>query len=100
MFKLRHKTLKDQKRREQFKEVEMTRNLYNAIIHSSIVPSIVKVYAQEKLYNLPVDSAFVRIRNRCIMTSRPRGVIGQYNINRIKFRELVLQGKISGVKLR
>lgn len=100
MLKLRQKTLTDQKRRELYNKVEITRNLYNAIIHSTVIPPVLRVYAQEQLMKLDRDSSYARIRNRCIITSRAKGVIGDYNINRIKFRELVQQGRISGVQYR
>ncbi len=99
MFKLRQRTLKDAKRRQEYSKNEVTRNLYNAIVHSTVIPSIIRIYAAEKLFNLTRDSSFNRIRNRCIITSRARGVIGDWNINRIKFRELAMQSKLSGVKI-
>ncbi len=99
MFKLRQRTLKDVKRRNLFSKFELTRNLYNAIAKSTTIPSIIRVYAAEKLFKLNRDSSFSRIRNRCIITSRSRGVIGNWNINRIKFRELAMSGKLPGIKL-
>ena len=47
---------------------------------------------------LPRNSSPVRLKNRCLMTGRPRGYIRRFGISRIKFRELALQGKIPGVK--
>ncbi|MCL4145501.1 UNVERIFIED_CONTAM: hypothetical protein GTU68_060870 [Idotea baltica] len=39
-----------------------------------------------------------KLKNRCMLTGRPRGYIRRFGISRIKFRELALQGKIPGVK--
>lgn len=47
---------------------------------------------------LPRDSSPVRLKNRCMLTGRPRGYIRRFGISRIKFREMALQGKIPGVK--
>ena len=49
------------------------------------------------LDKLPRNSSKVRLHNRCQITGRPRGYIGQFGISRIKFRELALNGKIPGV---
>ena len=47
---------------------------------------------------LPRNSSPVRLKNRCMLTGRPRGYIRKFGISRIKFRELALEGKIPGVK--
>jgi small subunit ribosomal protein S14 len=38
-----------------------------------------------------------RVRNRCKRCGRPRGYIRQFQLCRICFRELALEGKIPGV---
>ncbi len=47
---------------------------------------------------LPRNSSPVRLKNRCMLTGRPRAYIRRFGISRIKFRELALEGKIPGVK--
>ncbi len=47
---------------------------------------------------LPKNSSPVRLRNRCLLTGRPRGYIRMFGLCRIKFRELALLGKIPGVR--
>ncbi|MEW6567255.1 MAG: type Z 30S ribosomal protein S14 [Chloroflexota bacterium] len=39
----------------------------------------------------------VRVRNRCRICGRPRGYIRRFQLCRICFREMALQGKIPGV---
>ncbi len=39
----------------------------------------------------------VRERNRCAMCGRPRGYLRKFNLCRICFRKLALEGKIPGV---
>lgn len=53
--------------------------------------------AQKKLQKLPKNSSAVRIRNRCMLSGRPRAYIGKFGVSRITFRELALAGKIPGV---
>ena len=53
--------------------------------------------AQQKLSKLPRNSARVRVRNRCQITGRPRGVYRKLKISRIALRQLGLEGKIPGM---
>ena len=52
----------------------------------------------EAIQKLPRDSAPTRIRNRCSVTGRPRGVYRKYGICRNLFRQLSLEGKIPGIR--
>jgi small subunit ribosomal protein S14 len=47
---------------------------------------------------LPKNSCKIRLRNRCLITGRPRGFMRQFGISRIVFREMASQGLIPGVK--
>jgi len=50
---------------------------------------------------LESQSARVRdsqIKNRCILTGRPKGICSDFKLSRIKTRELALNGLINGLK--
>lgn len=49
------------------------------------------------LDKLPKNASPVRMHNRCSLTGRPKGFIGEFGVCRNKFRELALNGKIPGV---
>ena len=49
------------------------------------------------LQNLPRDSSPVRLRNRCTLTGRPRGVYSKFGLGRNKLREIAMSGKIPGI---
>ena len=53
--------------------------------------------AQLKLAKIPRNSARTRIRNRCEITGRPRGVFRKLRISRIALRDLASKGKIPGM---
>jgi len=53
--------------------------------------------AQQKLSNLPRNSAKSRVMNRCQITGRPHGVYRKLKISRIMLRQLSLEGKIPGM---
>ena len=52
---------------------------------------------QSKLNDLPRDSANIRVRNRCELTGRTRGVYRKFGLSRIKLRELTMSGALPGV---
>ena len=52
---------------------------------------------QSKLNELPRDSSKVRVRNRCKLTGRTRGVYRKFGLSRIKIRELSMSGALPGV---
>lgn len=49
------------------------------------------------LQKLPRDSSPVRVRNRCALTGRPRGVFRRFGVSRTKLREMAMNGEIPGV---
>ncbi|KAM9706671.1 small ribosomal subunit protein uS14m isoform 1-T1 [Dama dama] len=59
---------------------------------------ILEEVADEEIAALPRDSCPVRIRNRCVMTSRPRGVKRRWRLSRIVFRHLADHGQLSGIQ--
>ena len=83
-IKLSNKFLK---KREKLKKIIKDRKL----------PLEERFNAQLKLAKLPRNSAKVRIRNRCEMTGRPRGVYRKFKISRIALRELASKGIIPGM---
>ena len=54
--------------------------------------------AQRKLQSLPRDSASSRMRNRCAITGRPRGVYRKFGLARTKLRESTMRGDIPGFR--
>ncbi|WP_202149228.1 30S ribosomal protein S14 [Candidatus Sarmatiella mevalonica] len=50
-----------------------------------------------ELSRLPRNSSRTRVRNRCALTGRPRGVIRKFKIARSALRRLVAEGQVPGV---
>jgi small subunit ribosomal protein S14 len=50
-----------------------------------------------ELAQLPRDASPTRLRNRCIMTGRPRGYYRKFGLSRIALRDLALRGELPGV---
>ncbi|MFN8437980.1 MAG: 30S ribosomal protein S14 [Cytophagales bacterium] len=51
----------------------------------------------EALDKLPKNASPVRLKNRCMLTGRPKGYMRKFGINRVTFREMASDGKIPGV---
>jgi small subunit ribosomal protein S14 len=49
------------------------------------------------LAKLPRDGSPTRLRNRCILTGRPRGFYRKFGLSRIALRDLALRGELPGV---
>lgn len=52
----------------------------------------------KQLHKIPSNSAKTRLRNRCVITNRPRAVNRILKLSRQESRRLALEGKLPGVK--
>ncbi len=53
--------------------------------------------ARLKVQALPRNASPVRLRNRCALTGRPRGVFRKFGLGRGKLRDFVMQGEVPGM---
>lgn len=51
----------------------------------------------EGLDKLPKNASPVRLKNRCMLTGRPKGYMRMFGISRVAFRRMALAGKIPGI---
>jgi len=61
------------------------------------LPPEERFQASLKLAELPRNSAKGRVRNRCQVTGRPRGVYRKFKVSRITLRDLASIGQIPGM---
>ena len=90
-------TNRDQKRREMVKKFAAKRAALMAIATNMSLSDEERFAARQKLQALPRDSSPVRLRNRCALTGRPRGVFSKFGLGRTKLREYAMRGEIPGV---
>ena len=74
-------------KRKKLKEIVMNKKL----------PLEERFKAQQKLSQMPRNSAKTRVMNRCKITGRPHGVYRKLKISRIALRDLGLAGLIPGM---
>lgn len=93
-----NRNLSDQRRRNLAEKFELRRKLYKAFAKDTDLPNDVREKFRGKLDDLPKNSSFTRVMNRCIFTGRSRSVYRMFKVSRIVFRELASGGLLNGVK--
>ncbi|ADM09954.1 30S ribosomal protein S14 [Parvularcula bermudensis HTCC2503] len=88
---------RDVKRRKLAAKYENKRQSLKAIMRSDEASPEDKFKAALKLAEIPRNASKTRIRNRCLVTGRPRGYYRKLKMSRIALRELGSQGKIPGL---
>ncbi|MDE2117215.1 MAG: 30S ribosomal protein S14 [Betaproteobacteria bacterium] len=88
---------REQKRRDTVKKFAAKRAALQAIITNVKLSEEERYAARQKLQALPRDASPVRLRNRCALTGRPRGVFSKFGLGRTKLREFAMRGEIPGV---
>jgi small subunit ribosomal protein S14 len=68
-----------------------------ALADDATLPQEDRFAARLKLAKLPRNSSAVRVRNRCLLTGRPRGNYRKLKMSRIALRELASTGQIPGM---
>ena len=88
---------RDLKRRRMAKKFDSKRTRLKEIINDKEKPGEDRFIAALKLAELPRNSSKTRIRNRCLVTGRPRGFYRKLKMSRIALRQLGSEGKIPGL---
>ncbi|MDR2068110.1 MAG: 30S ribosomal protein S14 [Holosporaceae bacterium] len=83
--------------RRKVEAKKATRARLKALVMDKKVSPEERFAAQLKLAAMPRTSSATRIRNRCMITGRARGVYRKFNISRIMLREMAAEGLIPGV---
>jgi small subunit ribosomal protein S14 len=89
--------LRNEKRKKTVEKFKAKRAQLLEILHDSRASDEAKEEARLKLQKLPRDASPSRIRNRCALTGRPRGVYKKFGLGRSKLRDLALKGEVPGV---
>jgi len=88
---------REAKRRRLAKKYAAKRTALKAIIQDAGRDEEQRAQARQRLQEMPRNSSECRLRNRCQMTGRPRGVFRKFGLCRNKIRELAMKGEVPGV---
>ena len=88
---------RDLKRRRLAAKYEEKRSRLKETLYNKDLAAEDRFVAALKLAELPRNSSKTRIRNRCLVTGRPRGYYRKLKMSRIALRQLGSDGKIPGL---
>jgi small subunit ribosomal protein S14 len=88
---------REDKRRKMVKKFAAKRSELKAIINEVKRDDADRMDARMKLQSLPRNASESRLRNRCQLTGRPRGVFRKFGLCRNMIREIAMKGEIPGV---
>ena len=88
---------RNEKRRKTVKKFEVKRAALLAIINDFKQPEEERMAARMQLQQLPRNASPTRVRNRCKLTGRPRGVYRKFGLGRNKLRDIAMRGEIPGM---
>jgi len=88
---------RETKRRKTVAKFAARRAELVEIINDSKRSDEERAEARARMQQLPRDASPVRLRNRCKLTGRPRGVFRKFGLGRNKLREIAMRGEIPGV---
>ena len=79
------------------KQYATKRDALKATANNEALPLEERLEARLKLAELPRSSSKTRIRNRCLVTGRPRAYYRKLKMSRIALRDLANFGQIPGM---
>ena len=88
---------REAKRRKMVEKYAAKRAVLVAIIEDANLSDEERFEARKKFQALPRNSSPVRLRNRCQLTGRPRGVYRKFGLGRSKLRDFVMRGEVPGM---
>ncbi len=88
---------RDLKRRKIVRKFMEKRSELFRILDDSGASNEEKAMAREKLQRLPRNASPTRLRSRCMLTGRPRGVFRKFGLARGKLREIAMRGEVPGI---
>ena len=88
---------RDIKRAKLVEKYAAKRAALKAIIDDQSKSDEERYQARLDLQQLPRNANPTRMRNRCAVTGRPRGVYKQFGLTRHKIREMAMRGEIPGM---
>ncbi len=90
-------TEREIKRRATVEKFAAKRAALEAAMKDVTATAESRLEARMKFQALPRNSSPVRLRNRCALTGRPRGVFSKFGIGRSKLRDLMMSGQVPGI---
>jgi small subunit ribosomal protein S14 len=88
---------RNEKRKKLVARFAKKRAALQGILEDPKASDDARTEARLKIQSLPRNANKTRIRNRCALTGRPRGVYSKFGLGRNKLREFAMRGEIPGI---
>ena len=88
---------RDKRRKKLITKYAKRRAELREIVKNTKLPDEERMLAMVKLQKLPRDSSYIRFRNRCQLTGRPRAYYRKFGLSRNKLREIMMRGEVPGI---
>ncbi|GMU73113.1 MAG: 30S ribosomal protein S14 [Burkholderiales bacterium] len=88
---------RNEKRKKLVAKYAKRRAALEAIVDNARASDEDRYAARLKLQQLPRNANPTRVRSRCSLTGRPRGVYSKFGLGRSKLRDYIMRGEVPGV---
>jgi small subunit ribosomal protein S14 len=88
---------KNNRRSKLAKQHAAKRERLRGLVHKKDLPIEERMDAVRRLSEMPRNGAKIRVRNRCVVTGRPRAYYRKFGMSRISLRDLGSKGLIPGL---
>ena len=88
---------RNEKRKKLVAKYAKRRAALEAIVDNARASDEDRYAARLKLQQLPRNANPTRVRSRCSLTGRPRGVYSKFGLGRSKLRDFIMRGEVPGV---
>jgi small subunit ribosomal protein S14 len=88
---------RNEKRKKLVAKFAKKREALQAIVDDPKASDETRFAARLKIQALPRNANPTRLRNRCALTGRPRGVYRKFGLGRNKLREFAMRGEVPGI---
>ena len=89
---------RNEKRKKLVARYAKKRAALEAVIANAKTGDEERYMARQKLQALPRNAHPTRVRNRCSLTGRPRGVYAKFGLGRNALRKATMNGDVPGLR--
>lgn len=88
---------REEKRAKTVQKFSEKRASLLALLRKTDLSEDERMVVRAKLQQLPRNASPSRLRNRCVLTGRPRGVFRKFGLCRGKLRDIAMRGEVPGL---
>ena len=88
--------MKDIKLRKNFKKIEIPISILHCLVTNKIIELKKRIELSTSLYENKIN--FNKLKNRCLLSGRARGLITNHKLSRIKLKQYQSFAMLSGMR--